>query len=71
MFFEQSNQQREVHVSGHHFDKCTASLFTQNTTLITNILPMLFKQSSQQREEWSGHHFDEHTISLFILKTDH
>ena len=26
---------------------------------------MLFKQSSQQIEEWSSHHFDKHTASLF------
>ena len=41
----------EKGVSGHHFDKQTASLFAKNKSLIENLHPMLFKQSSQQRDE--------------------
>ena len=88
-------------MSGNHFDKHTASLFTQitevarkltcydvktiksterrvsatslftqNTTLLENLLPMLFKQSSQRIEDCQVVIFDTciDTISKFFTQ---
>ena len=65
----QTIKSTERGVSDHHLYKNTKSSFTQNTSLIRNLQPMLFKQSSQQREECQIIIFIKNTKSLFTQNT--